>query len=82
MITYRSSHPKVFCKKVVHKIHRKTSFIIKLQAQASDLINPTQDGEASKKVPATSFSPVTSTNVEISPQNFLTFSFNLFATLV
>ena len=30
----------------------------------------------------TSFSPVTSTNLEISPQNFLTFSFNPFATLV
>ena len=29
-----------------------------------------------KKVPPTSFSPVTSTNVGISPQNFLTFSFN------
>ena len=30
----------------------------------------------------TSFSPVTSTNVGVSPQNFLTFSFNSFATLV
>ena len=29
-----------------------------------------------KKVPLTSFSPVTSTNVGYSPQNFLTFSFN------
>ena len=28
--------------------------------------------------PPTSFSPVTSTNVRISPQNFLTFSFNPF----
>ena len=28
------------------------------------------------------FSPVTSTNVGISPQNFLTFSYNPFATLV
>ena len=32
--------------------------------------------------PPTNFSPVTSTNVTISPQNFLTFSFNPFATLV
>ena len=29
-----------------------------------------------------SFSPVASTNVEISPQNFLSFSFNPFTTLV
>ena len=35
-----------------------------------------------KKDPPTSFSPVTSTNVGISLQNFLTFSFNPFATLV
>ena len=41
----------------------------------------------SKKVPPTSFSPtsfspVTSTNVGLSSQNFLTFSFNPFVTLV
>ena len=35
-----------------------------------------------KKVPLTSFSPVTFTNVEIIPQNFPTFIFNSFATLV
>ena len=34
-----------------------------------------------KKTP-TSFSPVTSANVDISPQNFVTFSFNIFVTLV
>ena len=34
------------------------------------------------KWPSTSFSPITSTNVGISPQNFLTSSFNLFATFV
>ena len=45
------------------------------------LLNPIQDG-GSKKAPATSFSPVTSTNVGISPQNSLTFSFNPFPTLV
>ena len=38
-------------------------------------------GEQRKGLP-TSFSPVTSTNVEIGPQNFLIFIFNLFATLV
>ena len=35
-----------------------------------------------KKAPLTSFSSVTSANVEISPRNFLTFSFNPFTTLV
>ena len=34
------------------------------------------------KRPPYQFSPVTSTNVGISPQNILTFSFNPFATLV
>ena len=35
-----------------------------------------------EKPPPTSFSPVTSTNVGISLQNFLILSFNTFATLV
>ena len=35
-----------------------------------------------KRPPPTSFSPVTSTNVRFGPKNFLTFSFNPFATLV
>ena len=35
-----------------------------------------------KKVPPTSFTPVTSTNVQISPRKFLTFRFNPFVTLV
>ena len=35
-----------------------------------------------QKGPPTNFSPVTSTNVRISPENFLTFSFNPFTTLV
>ena len=39
-------------------------------------------GGGGKKAPPTSFSSVTSTNIGISPQNFLTFSFNPFATLV
>ena len=51
-------------------------------------INPIHDGgrggEGGQKDPPTLpvFSSVTSTNVGISPQNFLTFSFNPFATLV
>ena len=39
-------------------------------------------GGGGQKGPATSFSSVTSTNVGISPQNFLTFSFNPFDRLV
>ena len=37
---------------------------------------------AGQKGPPTIFSPVTSTNVGISPQNFLTFSFNPFVSLM
>ena len=52
-------------------------------------INPIQDGGGagggageSQKGPTTSFPPVPSTNVRASPQNFLTFSFNSFPTMV
>ena len=44
------------------------------------VFNPIQDGGAKRPLPI-SFSPVTSTNVGISSQNFLTFCFNPFATL-
>ena len=44
--------------------------------------NPIQDGGGGQKAPLPVFSPVTSTNVEIRPQNFLTFSFNPFDRLV
>ena len=43
--------------------------------------NPIQHG-GQKAPPPTSFSAVTSTNVWFGPQNFLTFSFNPFVTLV
>ena len=39
-------------------------------------------GGGTKSAPPTSFSTVTSANVGISPQNFLTFTFHPFATLV
>ena len=53
----------------------------------SIIVNPIQDGGGGggrphKKATRTRFSPVTSTNVPISPQNFLTLRFNPFATLV
>ena len=38
--------------------------------------------EVGQKGPPTSFFPVTSTNIGIGPYNFLTFSFNPFATLM
>ena len=44
------------------------------------LTNPVQEG--GPKRPPTSFSHVTSTNVRISPKNFLTFGFSAFSTLV
>ena len=47
--------------------------------------NPIQDGRGAgggKNIPPIIFSPVTSTNVGFGPKNFLTFSFNPFATLV
>ena len=44
-------------------------------------VKPIQNG-GRQKGPSTSFSPVTSTNIGISPQNYLTFSFNPFITLV
>ena len=39
-------------------------------------------GGVKKPPPLISFSPVTSTNIGVISQNFLTFIFNLFATLV
>ena len=44
-------------------------------------INPIQDA-GGQKIPLTRFPPVTSTNVGITLKNFMTFSFNPFATLV
>ena len=45
------------------------------------MVNPIQDGGGPKR-PPTSFFPITSANVKISCQNFLTFSFSSFPTLV
>ena len=54
------------------------------------MLNPIQDGGGggggrdggAAKRPPTSFSLATSADAEISPKDFLTFSFNPFATLV
>ena len=47
-------------------------------------VNPIQDGvgRGAKSPLPTSFSPITSKNVRLSPQNFLTFSFNSFSAPV
>ena len=47
-------------------------------------VNSIQDGGSGQKGPPfpISFPPTTSTNVRINPQNFLTFSFNLFDRLI
>ena len=46
-------------------------------------VNPIQDkGGGRKKVTPATFFPVTSTDVGLSQHKFLTFSFNLFATLL
>ena len=46
------------------------------------VFNSIQNGGGAKGPPPTSFSSVTSRKVGTSPQNFLTFSFNLLATLM
>ena len=48
---------------------------------SNDGTHPIQDG-GGEKSPPTSFSPVNSTIVGISPRNFLNFSLNNFATLI
>ena len=57
-----------------------------IKNKALSYLNPIQDGGGrgggDKKATATSFSSVTSANVGISPQNILTFTFNLFTTLL
>ena len=57
--------------------------LLRILQNSRNIFNPIQDGGGKKPpLPPTSFSPVTSTNVGFGPQNFLTFSFNPFATLV
>ena len=48
----------------------------------SSKLNSIQDHGGTKRLPLPVFSPITSANVETSQQNFQTFSFDPFATLV
>ena len=51
-------------------------------SKSSALFQTGRGGGGGLKKPPTRFSPVTSTIVGISPQNYLTFSLNSFATLL
>ena len=75
-----SSYPtRVLVDEVIIVICSKSAFLL----LSGSYLNPIQDGGGGgKKAPRTSFYPVNSTNVGISPQNFPTFGFNPFATLV
>ena len=73
----RETHEQVPINLSIHlkqgKIQNK--YIIDTVQKMKLPINPIQDGVGAKR-PPTSFSVVTSTNVGISPKNFLNFSFN------
>ena len=58
--------------------------VIICKSSIKSVVNPIQDEEGWgwAEAPPTSFAPVTSTNIRISPQNFLTFSVNPFDRLV
>ena len=64
----------------IHILNLPTVSIKIMQVGGSSVLTLTLFRMA--KSPPTSFSPVTSANVGIRPQNFLTFIFNPFATLV
>ena len=59
----------------VHILSTFLSFILGCIFLVS-ILNPIHDGGRAKRLPLTSFSPVTSTNVRISPKNFMTLSCN------
>ena len=59
------------CEKLICSIGDKEKYVAHIEFYS-------YSGWGEQKGPPTSFSPVTSTNVEFGPQNFLTFSFNPF----
>ena len=68
------THYSITC--CLHQTHEKAFSLL-------ESVNPIHDGGGrGKKPPSTGFSPVISPKVGINPQNFVTFSFNPFATLV
>ena len=74
-ITEKKKKKPLYIKESMHIIFNKET------NKEYSIFNPIQDGGKTPS-PPTSFYPVTSTNVNIGPQNFQTFSFNSFATLV
>ena len=62
--------------------HQISKYIDQIYECTVDILTLFRIGEEGKKVPPNSFSSAISANVRISPQNFLTFSFNPFTTLV
>ena len=67
----------------LYRIYHSATILYRKIAPGTWLIAPFRMGEHKKPPsPFTKFSPITSTNVVIGPQNFLTFSFNPFVTLV
>ena len=89
MKTYKIYHFFQLLKRWLIKIHEVATFnnvkiicyYIVISIIGNFLVNTIQDGREQKGFPNSS-SPVTSTNIGISPQNFLTFSFNPFAPLL
>ena len=70
--------PKVFRKTSKNRVYRALRFNCLFLGQSYyKNINPIQD-EWGKKPSLPSFSPLPSSNVRVSPQNFLTFSFKPF----
>ena len=69
-----------FKSKVTANCNVKKCFTRTIFYYRTSNINPIQDEDeewgAKSPPPPTSFSPITFTNVGISPKNFLTFSFN------
>ena len=72
------------CDSNLNELMNLADFFYKvIHKKATSYFNPIQDwGEGGQKSLPTSFSPVTSTNVGISRQNFVTFSFNPFDKLL
>ena len=81
VVEFKNEVKKLFEKQNA-EIRRATTKYNQTHTAFVEAFNPIQDKGGSKRGPSTSFSPVTSTNVTISPQNFLTFSFNPFDRLV
>ena len=73
ILKYWKNYPQTLLEECKYEIKKN---------KAENRVNPIQDRGGDKRASPTSAFPVTSTNIGIRPQNFLTFSFNPFSTLV